>query len=77
MVKFKDFSWPLSVFQVLLQGTFYFQGLFKTVLNIQDQVLFKPVCTLWTDCPMQYTGIEKPSKIDFETRGPEGPEALT
>ena len=36
MVKFKDFSQPLSVFQVL----------FKTVLYIQ--VLFKPVRTLVT-----------------------------
>ena len=40
MVKFKDFSRPLSAFQ----GKFCFQGLFKTVLYIQ--VLFKSVRTL-------------------------------
>ena len=40
MVKLKDFSRPLSVFQ----GKFCFQGLFKTVLYIQ--VLFKSVRTL-------------------------------
>ena len=42
MVKFKDFSRPLSVFQVLFKANF--QGLFKTVLYIQ--VLFKPARTL-------------------------------
>ena len=43
MVKFKDFSRPLSVFQVILRQI-YFQELFKTVLYIQ--VLFKSVPTL-------------------------------
>ena len=43
MVKFKDFSRPLSVFQ----GRFYFQRLFKTVLYIR--VLFKPMRTLATN----------------------------
>ena len=37
--KFKDFSWPLSVFQVLFKADLVFQGVFKTVLYIQ--VLFK------------------------------------
>ena len=40
MVKFKDFSRPLSVFPVLFKANL----LFKTVLYIQ--VLFKPVQTL-------------------------------
>ena len=35
MVKFKNFSRPLSVFPVLCSGKFNFQGLFKTVLYIQ------------------------------------------
>ena len=40
MVKFKDFSRPLSVFQVLFKANL----IFKTVLYIQ--VLVKPVRTL-------------------------------
>ena len=32
MVKFKDFSRPLSVFQVLFKANLIFQGVFKTVL---------------------------------------------
>ena len=46
MVKFKDFSRPLSVFQVLFKTNLIFQGLFKTVLYFK--VLFKPVRTLAT-----------------------------
>ena len=46
MVKFKDFSRPLSVFKSTFQGKFHFQGLFKMILYIQ--VLFKPVQTVWT-----------------------------
>ena len=42
MVKFKDFSRPLSVFQVLFKANFH--GIFKTVLYIQ--VLFNPVHVL-------------------------------
>ena len=42
MVKFKDFSWPLGVFQVLFKASL----IFKTVLYIQ--VLFKHVRTLET-----------------------------
>ena len=43
MVKFKDFSRPLSVFQVFFKANFIFKD-FKTVLYIQ--VLYKPVRTL-------------------------------
>ena len=46
MVKFEDFSRPLSGFQILFKGKFDFQGLFMIVLYIQ--VLFKPVSTLAT-----------------------------
>ena len=35
MVKFKDFSRPLSVYQVLFKANFIFQGPYKTVLYIQ------------------------------------------
>ena len=61
VVKFKDFFKVLSVFKVL-QGKFYFQRLFKTVLYIQ--VLFKPLRTLLTKgLDMDYTlltkGLEK------------------
>ena len=45
MVKFKDFSRPVSAFH----GKFNFQGLFKTVLYIQ--VLFKSVQTLKQSLP--------------------------
>ena len=44
MVKFKDFSRPLSVFQVLFKANFIFKDFSKTVLYIQ--VLFKPVRSL-------------------------------
>ena len=43
MVKFKDFSGPLSVFQVLFKANFIFKDL-EDILYIQ--VLFKPVRTL-------------------------------
>ena len=43
MVKFKNFSRPFSVFQVLFKQILF--GLFKTILYIQ--VLFKPVRTLY------------------------------
>ena len=43
MVKFKDFSRPFCVFQVLFKANLIFKD-FKTVLYIQ--VLFKPVRTL-------------------------------
>ena len=46
MVKFKDFSRPLSVFQVLFKAKCIFNDFFKTVLYIQ--VLFKPVQTLYS-----------------------------
>ena len=45
MVKFKDFSRLLSVFEYF-KGKFNFQGLYKTVLYIQ--VLYKPAGTLHT-----------------------------
>ena len=54
MAKFKDFSRPLSVYQVLFK--FYFQGLFQTVMYIvvyssTFQVCANPVyvnqCKLW------------------------------
>ena len=44
MVKFNDFSRPMSVFPVLFTANLIFKG-FKTVLYIQ--VLFKPVQTLF------------------------------
>ena len=50
MAKFKYFSNPLSVFQVLFKGKFYFQGLFKAVLHIQ--LLFKPVSFGSFDVPV-------------------------
>ena len=46
MVKCKDFSSPLSVFQVLSRQIL-FSRTFKTVIYIQ--VLFKPVQTLSVD----------------------------
>ena len=51
MVKLKDFSKPLSAFQVLFNfnpGKFIFQGLFKTVLSSTFQACANPVYVLGT-----------------------------
>ena len=61
MVKFKDFSRPLSIFKCFssdFQGKFNFEGLFMTFLYIQ--VLFKSVGTLGhSDIPERFFFIQK------------------
>ena len=44
MLKFKDFSRPLSVFRVLFKANLIFKRLFKTALYIQE------LSSLWEPC---------------------------
>ena len=62
MVKFKDFSRPLSVFQVLFKAKL----IFKRVLYIK--VLFKPVPTLVIDGIIQLNWLAKWIEYDNEKR---------
>ena len=53
MVKFKDFSRPLGVFQVLFKPNLKTKQILKTVLYIQ--VFFKPVRTLQVNTRIKIT----------------------
>ena len=54
MVKFKDFSKPLSIFPVVFKPKLIFKDFSKTVLYIQ--VLFMPVRTLPFKCMQTKAG---------------------